>query len=421
MTRTLRSQGAKINFVSLSAKKLPKRKFVSTATPATAKRRRFEVNDNNDDFEVPAGTGEIEPVLGLELFEPVDLQCLTTEEIPIGISFTIVETVEPVEPFENVEPVGTVEHVEFVQTVQNASINSIDFELVGGDVELNFEEETVVDVDNVAVDPTVGAAKKRKCNKLYKLKENFEDKENFDVYWKSENFSKNYFHYSARPSKFGEEEIFKCKFAKKVGYKKCENQLKIIFPGANQSVQIYESVDEHSHVQFEQIEVQTFSWKNNDAVENIVVEGVRHNDVASKIFEHLEIAGISPLPTMGQLNNKIAYLRKTMQIEMQTNITTSGELREALDLLLVEPEDTHKPYVNSYKIEILSCGTKARFWFNLTTTHLLERYKNNPQKLFQIDGTYKLIWVPDKSKEGHSVQVHGTSNILNEFYSLVCV
>ena len=32
------------------------------------------------------------------------------------------------------------------------------------------------------------------------------------------------------------------------------------------------------------------------------------------------MAGISPLPTMGQLNNKIAYLRKTMQIEMQTNM-----------------------------------------------------------------------------------------------------
>ena len=36
--------------------------------------------------------------------------------------------------------------------------------------------------------------------------------------------------------------------------------------------------------------------------------------------------------------------------------------------------------------------------------------------MFQIDGTYKLIWVPDKSKEGFPVQVHGTSNLLNEFF-----
>ena len=32
------------------------------------------------------------------------------------------------------------------------------------------------------------------------------------------------------------------------------------------------------------------------------------------------MAGISPSPTIGQLNNKNAYLRKTMQIEMQTNM-----------------------------------------------------------------------------------------------------
>ena len=37
-------------------------------------------------------------------------------------------------------------------------------------------------------------------------------------------------------------------------------------------------------------------------------------------------------------------------------------------------------------------------------------------KTFQIDGTYKLIWIPEKQKEGWCVQVHGTSNLINEFF-----
>ena len=96
-----------------------------------------------------------------------------------------------------------------------------------------------------------------------------------------------------------------------------------------------------------------------------------------------------------------------MERWVKKDMTTSGELREALDSFIVIPDDPHKAFVNKYKIEILPCGTKARFWFNITTQKLLDRYKNNPQKLFQVDGTYKLIWVPDKSKEGFPVQVHG--------------
>ena len=53
---------------------------------------------------------------------------------------------------------------------------------------------------------------------------------------------------------------------------------------------------------------------------------------------------------------------------------------------------------------------------SITTKNLLNRIKENPSKLFQIDGTYKLIYIPDKAKEGWSVQVHGTSNKVNEFF-----
>ena len=50
------------------------------------------------------------------------------------------------------------------------------------------------------------------------------------------------------------------------------------------------------------------------------------------------------------------------------------------------------------------------------TNRLLKRIRENPNKVFQIDGTYKLIWIPEKEKEGWCVQVHGTSNTVNEFF-----
>ena len=88
---------------------------------------------------------------------------------------------------------------------------------------------------------------------------------------------------------------------------------------------------------------------------------------------------------------------------MNDEITTTVELEEILSKYreVPEDEDADKPFVKDYKIEVLPCGRKARFWFLITTHNLMKRLKNNPVSLFQIDGTYKLIWVPkNKRKAG---------------------
>ena len=130
----------------------------------------------------------------------------------------------------------------------------------------------------------------------------------------------------------------------------------------------------------------------------------------------MDEAGINPLPNMTQINNKIANLRKKRGLNDE--ITTTVELEEILSKYreVPEDEDADKPFVKDYKIEVLPCGRKARFWFLITTHNLMKRLKNNPVSLFQIDGTYKLIWVPEKQKEGWCVQVLGTSNLVNEFF-----
>ena len=124
-------------------------------------------------------------------------------------------------------------------------------------------------------------------------------------------------------------------------------------------------------------------------------------------------AGI-PLPSYQQLNNKIAYLRKTL--EMHGDIVTSGELLEVINKHTQIPDDENEPFIKDHKIDILPCGKKARFCISITTNKLLQRLRENPLKVLHIDGTYKLIWIPEKGKEGWCVQVHGTSNLVNEFF-----
>ena len=130
-----------------------------------------------------------------------------------------------------------------------------------------------------------------------------------------------------------------------------------------------------------------FTWKSQPEATEIVINGLKHNDYPSQIMKSLNDFGITPLPSYAQLNNKILYLRKTQ--EMHKNITTSGELEEAIQKHTEVPNDDeiHKPYVKDYKIEILPCGLKARFWISITTKNLSKRIKENPSKLFQIDGT----------------------------------
>ena len=87
--------------------------------------------------------------------------------------------------------------------------------------------------------------------------------------------------------------------------------------------------------------------------------------------------------------------------EIYGNITTSKELEDTIRKHTEIPahDEIHKPYVKIYNIEILPCGLKVRFWISITTKNLLNRLKENPSKSIQIDGTYKLIHIPDKSKE----------------------
>ena len=351
-------------------------------------------SDHNDDTEVLEFADDLTN-------KNVDIGLTTTEVVDTDVSFDC----------------------EINDDVVNDELDvsiSEEIELVGGELVMDFEDENEQIEDD---DMNVKNKRNRGQNKVYILVEEFENKDNFDEYWNEMEFSKIYYHHVSKTTNEGMEDIFRCKNVNKRGFEKCQMQCKVVFPGCDMSARLYITNDEHKHGRKVDEEVsEKFTWRSQVRAEEIVKLGVEHNDYPSQIMKALNDAGISPMPEYLQLNNKIARLR--LKIGNSKNISTSGELEEELKKYTKIPDadDIHKPFVKDYKIEILSCGRKARFWFNITTHNLLKRIATNVGKLFQIDGTYKLIWIPEKGKEGWCVQVHGTSNILNEFFPTgICV
>ena len=401
---------------SLRSKDRPSTKFLSLSTAKSKPRARKRAA--GDDLENSKKKKCVE--INLEDVEFVNLESvdiLNTEDIAVvTIVQDVAEYVE--EPSETIDELNN----SITNDSANNSVNSVEFEFIGGDARMMREEDVEDNIDEEFVDnddfpgaEEENIKKKRSGKKVYQHFEAFENKEEFDEFWKTNCLGENYYHHTSGISEIGDEEIFRCKYYKKVGYKRCQSQVKVVYPGESESIVIEKSTDEHEHVANGLVHT-NFSWKNNPEAENIVIEGVKHNDQPQQIKFALQEACIDPLPTTQQLNNKVATLR--MKMNTNPKIANSSDLRAAiLERSSVPPADQlHVPFISGYKIDIVSSGKSARFWLNITTHNLNRRLKNNPGKLFQIDGTYKLIWIPAKSKEGWSVQVHGTSNILNEFF-----
>ena len=130
--------------------------------------------------------------------------------------------------------------------VQSISNISLEMEEVGGQLNMDYHEESEDDDDEEQA-VTDKVRKPRGQNKIYVLVESFDTKEEFDVYWAEHKFDEIYFHYSERTSEVGYEDVFRCKNYSKSGYVKCPMQAKTVFPGRDETVFLYLTSDEHSH------------------------------------------------------------------------------------------------------------------------------------------------------------------------------
>ena len=172
---------------------------------------------------------------------------------------------------------------------------SEEFELVGGELEMNFED----DLDDEEETENANEKIKRKGgpNKEYVLVEEFEDKLKFDEYWNDLDFNKIYYHHVSKTTNEGMVDIFRCKNVSKHGFEKCEMQCKIVFPSCDMSVQLHITSDEHKHDRIAIEEhLEKFTWRTQPEAEQIVKLGEEHNDYPSQIMKALHDAGISPMP-----------------------------------------------------------------------------------------------------------------------------
>ena len=98
---------------------------------------------------------------------------------------------------------------------------SEEIEFVGGGLDLDFSE--ISEEENSAPDSNCGSKKGRKRgpNKVYVLVEDFEEKTEFDHYWKEIEFYNVYYHHVFKSTEKGMEEIFRCKNASKRGFQNC--------------------------------------------------------------------------------------------------------------------------------------------------------------------------------------------------------
>ena len=193
------------------------------------------------------------------------------------------------------------------------------------DADLSFEttkfQEDIVEAE----DNPLASKTKRGKNLEYIFVEAFEKKEDLDKFWNEKEFGKLYYHYVERASKAGSEDIFRCKFYSKSGFTKCKMHIKVSFPGNDNCLSLFITNASHEHERLDHPnknnETTKFTWTSQPEAREIVLNGIKQNDFPSQIMQSLNKSGITPLPSYTQLNNKIVYLRKSLEIH--GNITTS--------------------------------------------------------------------------------------------------
>ena len=113
---------------------------------------------------------------------------------------------------------------------------------------MNYNENKNTFVNNSEDVTSEEVLKKgRGKNVKYMLIKDFDSKQEFDQYWNEHNYSEAYYKHGECHNYVGEEQSFRCKFSKKVGFVSCKKKTKIIFPDRDQSVLLYESEDIHDH------------------------------------------------------------------------------------------------------------------------------------------------------------------------------
>ena len=151
-------------------------------------------------------------------------------------------------------------------------------------------------------------------------------------------------------------EEFRCKYGKKTGYLPCGFVLRLLFSSADQSVKVETDCRaEHVHEPDPLYGQQdggknTYKWtaKMNDIVfRNVENKGKPQvalmNMRAAGCFDHL-----LPEPSMEQLYNKVAGVKKSLNPQPKMN--TTHDMRQFIEKHLEVPDDVNEAYIPFHEI-----------------------------------------------------------------------
>jgi len=283
-----------------------------------------------------------------------------------------------------------------------------------GAIDKDQEEDLVYDEDDDEANNDESAPKsdnapkgKRGQNLLWRLHEKFETKEEFDASEVKTEIETKYKQRKVRSTTFAEKVLFECHFERKRHYKKCPFKYQVNYSNSSDNV-LVETVGEHEHEALadENVEQNRKYLKWTDEQTKVVLEGVKHNLDPTNIRRALKDSNLflGIFPTLQQINNKIALVRKSL---VNTKITMTADLRKVIETILEEPEDENEAFIVDYEIKDDEGEKNVRFHCTWTTKKMRRRI--NPV-LAQGDATYRLNWM------GFPVLVSGTSTTTGKFF-----
>ena len=190
-------------------------------------------------------------------------------------------------------------------------------------------------------------------------------------------------------------EEYLCKYGKKSGYLPCSFALKVIFASTEQTVTVETDCNaEHVHEPdplYGQAlgEKHTYRWtaKMNEIIMQTIStrkpQVALQNMKAKGCFDHLH-----PEPSMEQLYNKVAGMKKTLNPHPKVN--TTHDMRQFIEKHLVQPEDENDAFIPYYDIKDED-PNNLRFTIIFASSKSIDRLKTD--NLLSIDATYRLNWM----------------------------
>ena len=217
-----------------------------------------------------------------------------------------------------------------------------------------------------------------------------------------------------REYEYAEVHNFVCKYFQKKGFISCQQETRIIFPSDSFEVIIQEA-NRHEHIRDADYIDKSVGHRWSRQATDIIVTGIKNGAVPKVIQRNLREANVftdSVEPSIFQLNNKIAYLKRSLKLN--EHIHNTHEMRQKIVNHIKVPDIDAEGYIPHYVIhDDVENAEDTRFTVIFSTKRLLSNLSKSDT--LHLDATYRLNW------QGYPVMIVGVSSKTGRFFGNMSV